>query len=144
MEEGEQGQVYIECRVERANQNVDWEHSWRLARLSGLGPENVSFLFKLLHQLLPTQERAARTKPGTSPNCRVQGCQNQIDNIEHALILCQSNDGVGLLLLRVVRGLLPDVEAATLSRLELQVDPDQELPLVFFISTVLCSIWTLR
>ena len=87
MEEGEQGQVYIECRVERANQNVDWEHSWRLARLSGLGPENVSFLFKLLHQLLPTQERVARTKPGTSPNCRVQGCQNQIDNIEHALIL---------------------------------------------------------
>ena len=81
---------------------------------------------------------------GTSPNCRVQGCQNQIDNIEHALIFCQSNDGVGLLLLRVVRGLLPDVEAATLSRLELQVDPDQELPLVFFISTVLCSIWTLR
>ena len=144
MEEGEQGQVYIECRVERANQNVDWEHSWRLARLSGLGPENVSFLFKLLHQLLPTQERVARTKPGTSPNCRVQGCQNQIDNIEHALIFCQSNDGVGLLLLRVVRGLLPEVEATTLSRLELQVDPDQELPLVFFISTVLCSIWTLR
>ena len=49
------------CRVERLHPSVDWQHVWRLARLPGLGPENCSFLFKLIHQLLPTQERIART-----------------------------------------------------------------------------------
>ena len=36
-------QVHIKCRVERASPLTDWEKSWRLARLPGLGPENISF-----------------------------------------------------------------------------------------------------
>ena len=66
---------YIKCRVERVKPEVDWNRRWRLARLPGLGSENVSFIFKMLHQILPTQERVARTKPGASPVCQVKGCK---------------------------------------------------------------------
>ena len=144
MEEAEHGQDYIKCRVERARPGVDWEHCWRLARLSGLGPENMTFLFKMLHQILPTQERVARTKPSTSPSCKMPGCHADVENLEHALIFCQANDDVGLKLLELVRQLTPTLQADSLLRLELRVDHDQELPVVLFISTVLSSVWNLR
>ena len=144
MEETELGQEYIKCRVERATPTVDWELCWRLARLSGLGPDNISFLFKLLHQILPTQERVARTRPGTNPNCKSHRCQNSEDTLEHALIICQSNDGVGLALLDFMRSIIPGLQTESLLRLEINVSEELELPLVFFISVVLSSVWNLR
>ena len=69
-EVGENGlEEYKLCRVERLNPQTDWKQSWRLARLPGLGHDNISFLFRLLHQTLPTQERVARIKPGSSSLC---------------------------------------------------------------------------
>ena len=144
MEETDHGQDYIKCRVERASPTVDWEHCWRLARLSGLGPENMTFLFKLLHQILPTQERVARTKPCTRSSCKMPGCHVEVENLEHSLIFCQSNDDVGLLLLELLRGITPALQPQSLLRLEFHVEPELELPVVFFISTVLNSLWNLR
>ena len=60
------------------------------------------------------------------------------------MILCQSNDDVGLQLLQLLRGFTPALQIESLLRLDLHVDPDLELPLVLFISTVLSSIWNLR
>jgi hypothetical protein len=41
MEESDEGVMkQTLCRVERAMPGTDWENSWRLARLPGLGPEN--------------------------------------------------------------------------------------------------------
>ena len=86
-EDGEE--VYKPCRVEVASTTTNWEETWRLARLAGLGPKNVSFLFRLLHQTLPTQERIARTRPGSSSACKALGCQtNAEDTLRHA---CQSH-----------------------------------------------------
>ena len=140
MEEGE----YIKCRVERMTPNTEWERCWALARLPGLGPGNVSFLFKLLHQILPTQERVARTKPNTSPNCRNSVCIDTLDDVQHALIHCQANDGVGDLLVQSVRGVVPGLQVESLLRLELNLDTDMQLPVVFLIATVLNAVWSLR
>ena len=98
MEMSETGEdEYIKCRVERASPDTDWENCLRLARLPGLGPEKISFLFKLLHQILPTQERVARTKPNANPHCKIQGCHSQADeNLPHAMIHCQANDQLGM------------------------------------------------
>ena len=68
---------YIMCRVELANPDTDWERSWMLARLPGLGPENVSFLFKIMHQILPTQESVVRTSPRTNPECPMPGSRTE-------------------------------------------------------------------
>ena len=55
-EELTDGLRFIPCRAEIANTENDWETSWRRMRLKGLGLELMSFLFKMLHQLLITQE----------------------------------------------------------------------------------------
>ena len=137
-------QDYIPCRVERASPGADWETCWRLARLSGLGPDNTSFLFKLIHQILPTQERISRTKPNSSPNCKAQGCQGQIESLEHALINCHANQGVGVQLLEFVQGLAPTPDAQALLRLEVHAEEDLELPLVWLIATIFQSMRKLR
>ena len=46
---------YIRSRTELASPTTEWELSWRRARLKGLGSEAFSFLWKLLHNLLPTE-----------------------------------------------------------------------------------------
>ena len=83
---------YIMCRVERDSPMSNWEQCWKLARLSGLGPSNITFLFKMLHQILPTQERLARVKPSSSSSCKMQGCSGETETLHQALVLCDSND----------------------------------------------------
>ena len=63
-----------------------------------------------------------------------------VENLEHALIVCQSNDDVGLQLMELIRGLTPALQLQSLLRLECHVDPELELPVIFFISTVLSSV----
>ena len=123
---------------------TDWEQCWRLARLPGLGPENISFLFKLIHQTLPTQERVARTKPRASPTCKAQECQGVVENLSHAMVYCPANDRVGLKLLECLREIQPGLQAEAILRLEIQVEEDLELPAVWLIATALRTLWNLK
>jgi len=74
MEDDESGQeIFKPTRIELASPTTVWEVTWRFAKLSGLGSEHTTFLFKLLHKLLPTKERLHRTNTILSPLCRAQG-----------------------------------------------------------------------
>ena len=64
---------FISTRNELASPTTDWERTWRLARLKGLGPDNTTFLFRLGHKLLVTKERQSRTNPASSPICTALG-----------------------------------------------------------------------
>ena len=44
----------VPCRVELKFPRYDWEKIWPKIRLKGLGPDLSSFLFKVIHDLLPT------------------------------------------------------------------------------------------
>ena len=59
----------IPCRIEEMSPTVQWGEAYRLSRLHGLSPTSKSFLFKLLHQLLPSRERLHRLIPTNSPLC---------------------------------------------------------------------------
>ena len=136
---------FIKCRVERANPGTDWENTWRLARLPGLGPDNTSFLLRVIHQLLPTKERVARTRLNANSSCKALGCQENVEEgLTHALIYCQGNDRVGINLLEGLRGVQPDVQADAALRLEFKVVEDLELPMVWLTACVLRTIWNLR
>ena len=135
---------YTPCRVELSSPTTDWERSWRMARLPGLGPENVSFLFKMLHQILPTQERVARTSPRHSPACPMPRCACVSEDLPHALVLCQANDGVGSRLMACLREYSPNIDVESALRLGFEVDEEQELPLVWLIGNVLQAVWKLR
>ena len=47
----------LPTRVEVLMPQQDWPAAWLLSKTKGLSSENSSFLFKLVHQLLPTQDR---------------------------------------------------------------------------------------
>ena len=63
---------------------IDRPKSWSLAKLPVLGSEHVTFLWRLMHNILPTKERVNRLTPSTTPHCRL--CQDQtVETLQHAL-----------------------------------------------------------
>ena len=124
---------------------TNWERTWRLARLTGLGPKNVSFLFRVLHQTLPNQERIARIRPGSSSACKALGCDtNSEETLEHAIFYCDANDGVGTKVMEALHKVQQVLEAEDVLRLELQVDEEDELPVVWFLATTIRILWDTR
>ena len=136
---------FIPSRMELKSPSTVWEESWRLARLKGLGPENTTFLFRLLHCTLPTQERLARTSPNITPLCKFPGCPGtEEESLAHALVHCQGNNGAGAALLSGIQSLAPGLQPEEALRLELEVDENTELPLVFALAVAWSTIWDLR
>ena len=45
------------CKTDMKNSTVDWSISWSLANLKGLNPTEKTFLWRIMHNLLPTQAR---------------------------------------------------------------------------------------
>jgi hypothetical protein len=69
----------------------------------------ISFQFKLLHNLLPTQERIARLglnedQPGLCLHCR-----QETENLVYSFFDCSRNIQVGMALLGCVQQVLPDL-----------------------------------
>ena len=94
MVDNEESNQLTPCRAEMKNPELDWESTWPRARLPGLGSEIMSFLFKVVHDLLPTQERIARTSAGVSGDCKF--CVPDVkEDLLHALVRCQGNQGIG-------------------------------------------------
>ena len=136
---------YIPCNAELKSPQTNWEECWRRARLSGLGPENTSFLFKLLHATLVTQERLSRTNPTVSSNCKVSGCPGTMaEDIEHALVHCPGNHGVGTSVLRSLTNFAPGLDVKDALLLDFNVDESLELPLVWAFAVAWGSIWDMR
>ena len=52
--------VLLPIRAETLLPMANWTKAWQLVRTKGLGSDLTSFMFKLLHRLLPTQDRVAR------------------------------------------------------------------------------------
>ena len=135
----------IRCRVEQASPQINWERTWRLLALSGLGSEHRSFLFKMSHQLLPTQERINRTSKAASPTCKAQGCTgDQEEDLIHALVDCKTNNGVGLSLLNALKQHMPQLSSASLLRLEFDTTEEMELPVTWISAAILMKIWEMR
>jgi hypothetical protein len=77
----------------------DWELSWQLARLPGLGPEITTFLWRLLHKILPTQDRLFRMSKSRNALCQL--CQEDAnENLQHAFFESQFSHNVSQLLLQ--------------------------------------------
>ena len=81
---------FIRCRAEIASPDTDWESSWRRARLKGIGSDGASFLWKMLHNLLPTEARLNRILPNSSEHCKLCPTPSNAD-LPHCL--CQHQRG---------------------------------------------------
>ena len=131
----------IPCRVEIKFPEYDWESIWPRIRLRGLGPELSSFLFKVVHDLLPTQERVARTSASANGMCKL--CPDQIqEDLVHSLISCPANQGVGeAVLLCLPNHVQEGVHHLGVLQLHLHLDDVHELPVVWFLAVAWNSIW---
>ena len=90
--------VFRLCRAERLSPDMDWKSVWDKVRHPSLSSSTASFLWKLLHDLLTTEERLANTLGNTPPSCRF-GCEGQEATLEHCFFKCNLTNDVGSWLL---------------------------------------------
>ena len=116
-------------RTELANPSNQWDRAWRLARQHKLGPHITTFLFKLLHRILPTAERVAkilRNHP-ICAKCRV----GVPESIEHAMFDCPENHGAGTVLLKGLQKIIPNLTPIKIITLDYDVEEDLQFPIVW-------------
>ena len=110
----------------------------------------TSFLFKLLHLLLPTQERILRLgvdKEGDGGKCKICGEQ---ENLHHALIACPAIRDVSKSILAWTQSLLPtplSSDKAICLDLDLEgemLGESTALAIVYILGIGFSTIWTAR
>ena len=86
---GEDEYAFRKCKAELERPDLEWEVLWKRAHMPGLSNHSRTFLFRFLHNILPTQERLVKTtRSVTSAECTC--CTTgEIDNIRsHSFISC--------------------------------------------------------
>ena len=132
----------IPCRIEELSPTLQWGESYRLSRLHGLSPTSKSFLFKLLHQLLPSRERLHRILPTNSPLCWCDS--GEIESYQHCFYSCTKNKEAAESLLRCA--MVYDAGLTAEKSLTLQVTADEVFMLatITILTTGLETIWANR
>ena len=137
----------IPIRVENLDPTNDWLETWRLARISGLASDLTSFLFKMIHCLLPTQDRVQRlgVAVGGQPGlCKL--CHQDVEDTLHALFSCQQSQVAGHALLGYAQKTSPNLSPENSLKLHLghNLQKEEELAVVCLLSTGWLYIWQSR
>ena len=100
-------------------------------------------MFKVLHDILPTQERVARTNQAVTGTCNLcDPYPKPVEDLQHGLVDCVGNQGVGHAVLKCLP--LDSFNKVKVLKLQLQLGNDIELPVVWFLSAAWLSIWETR
>ena len=111
----------------------------------GLPSELLTFLWRMLHNLLPCQTRLFRlSMPNITSNICTLCDENQVGDLTHSLMLCSFNEGAGQFLLTLLQNHIPSLQPGQVVLLDLDVQEDHQLPLVFLTASVLYQVWTFR
>ena len=115
--------------------------------MKGLSSRMSSFLFKLLHLLLPTQSEVLRLgadREDAAGKCCL--CKTEQEDLEHVFFSCSANAEAGLATLGWAQKVIPEIAADAALRLELKGEPDdsQKLAAITILATGLCYIWEAR
>ena len=132
----------IPCKVEEKHPDIAWSESYRLCRLKGLNPSTKSFLFKLVHLLLPSKERVHHLTPTASPLCCCESGQQE--TYFHLFYDCSMNREAGEAVLRVVKAYARNLTMEKSLRMEFECDEPFMLPSVSTLATGLLFIWENR
>ena len=132
--------VWKEVKCEVNFPNVIWDRSCEFASLKGLTSEQISFNFKMLHNILPINARLHHLKQKDSAVCNF--CtSNQTDDRVHSLITCDSNSDIDNWVLACVRKHLPLCSFDDLVNFNLDLDSQANFPMIWFLSNVLSLVW---
>ena len=132
------------CKIEREHPDIDWDRTWSLACIRGLESSEYTFLWKMIHNLLPTKERLSRILATvTNPQCALCNSQDTC-NLAHALFSCSFNNNVGQWLLNLLSSIIPNVTPSQVILLNLNIQDKQQLPVIWLIANVLSIVWNCR
>ena len=123
----------IPCKVEERQPAVFWMESYRISRLYGLSPQCKSFLFRLIHTLLPSRERVHNLTPSTSPLCWCG--TGSLEDYQHLFFHCPKNQNAGQSLLRCIQSYDRAASDVRSIRLELVADDPFLLLSATFLGT---------
>jgi hypothetical protein len=100
-------------------------------------------LWKLIHQLLPTEERLARILPNSVSNCKLCPVPT-LANLSHCFFSCVSTMEMGEKLLSTLAVHDPSVTPNKVLRLEFECETSMEMPLVWITAQTLFYMWGVR
>ena len=132
----------IPCRVEEKEPQVFWSESYRISRLTGLSPGSKSFLFRLLHTLIPSRERVHQLGQEASPLCWCN--TGAVENYQHRFYQCRTNSEAGQALLQCAKTYDRNLTEVKSMRLELTADDPFLMPTIAILTTGLEFIWENR
>ena len=137
-------QVPKKCRVELQQPLRDWTKAFYFSRLRGLSTETRSFNFKLIHQILPFNERLSQILPNNRPECSL--CVSQLpESPLHGLFNCERNNQAAHSLLTLTYPYDKTITAEKALLFDINVsEPMYELPTMLVIATGLNLIWQNR
>ena len=134
--------VLIPTKLESLFPNFDFSNSYRLIRLFGLTPDQKSFLFKMIHNLLPTKERLYRLKKVPTPYCIF--CPDlMVDDMEHFFV-CSKYFHIMGPVTNLIHTILPGVPVSEIVSLRVRLENSNELPFVWLLSSFLMLVWNAR
>ena len=89
------------CSVERIHTDANWEEIWAAYSMPCFSAATRSFLFKMLHELLPTEQRLFRIGKHNETLCRYSCLGQPIADLAHCLLSCDLVKDVGTWLLKL-------------------------------------------
>ena len=137
-------QELIPTRCEIKMPDVDWDRVWSYTLIPGLDSEQRSFLFKMIHNILPTKTRLYRLQQADSPVCSLCTTGSSEDCV-HAFLTCSYNTSdVNNWILQVVEKVAPNSSLQDIVTLDFNLDGTLTFPLIWFLSHILSMVWQLR
>ena len=138
-----QRQVWKPVKCEITHPNVTWDRSWELAHLSSLSSDQTSFLFKLLHNILPTRSRLHRLGKRDSSVCTF--CSSGLsEDCVHTFLACNHNSDVSNWVLDFTNKVVPNCSPEDIISLNLEVAEPLAFPLIWSLPPVFFLVWHLR
>ena len=111
-----------------------------MCRHPGLSPELSSFLWKMLLDLLSTQQKLNKMGSTPSPLCKL--CKLETGSLSHELMSCTLNENIGQLLLTTLQTIVPSITSANILHLEFStMDTKFHLPATLLTAVTLSTIW---
>ena len=144
----ENGFVFtLSPKVELRNPSIDWSTVWNLASNSVIDSDDSSFLFRCLHNLLPTQQFLAKIDRSKQLSNSCNLCDlNVTDSRQHLFFDCTFNNGVGLGLLKCLKKICPSITADRILTLSLgcELHERNAAAATWIIAKVLHATWLSR
>ena len=97
--------IKVLCRIERNRPEWNFPEVWSFVRMASLPSQTTTFLWRLAHELIPSEGRLGACNYGgnTSPFCR-KACTGEIKaDYEHVFFRCIHSKEIGDWLLNKIR-----------------------------------------